>query len=160
MSGKIFLFLVVLTSVLSGCVSQSRYDTDVGALRSHTAILTEQVTQLDAALRQAESDLSVERAAGAELREQIAALQRQAEEERAKAGPRVYRTAAGFELPPKDIQTALKNAGYYKGEIDEKIGPDSREAIRAFQRDHDLAVDGICGAETWEKLKPYLSAMK
>jgi murein L,D-transpeptidase YcbB/YkuD len=55
----------------------------------------------------------------------------------------------------KDIQTALKNAGYYIGDIDGKIGPKTREAIMEFQKDHGLKVDGVVGRNTWEILSEY-----
>jgi len=56
-----------------------------------------------------------------------------------------------------DIQRALKNAGYYNGAIDGKIGSGSKQAIRDFQKDHQLKVDGIIGKRTWEELKNYLN---
>ena len=55
----------------------------------------------------------------------------------------------------KQIQTALKNAGYYMDAIDGKIGAKTKEAIIAFQTDHGLKVDGKVGAMTWAKLKEY-----
>jgi len=57
---------------------------------------------------------------------------------------------------PKQVQTALKNAGFYKGEIDGKIGPKSKEAIMNFQRDNNLVTDGKVGPKTWAKLKAHL----
>lgn len=56
-----------------------------------------------------------------------------------------------------DIQRALKSAGYYNGAIDGKIGSGSKQAIRDFQKDHQLKVDGIIGKRTWEELKNYLN---
>lgn len=67
-----------------------------------------------------------------------------------------YRTPSGFELPSNDIQQALKGAGYYTGEVDGKIGPGTRESIKAFQRDNGLDADGVVGRRTWTKLKAYL----
>ena len=58
---------------------------------------------------------------------------------------------------PKQVQTDLKNAGYYKGEIDGKIGPMSKEAIHNFQSDNGLVVDGKVGPKTWAKLKGHLN---
>lgn len=60
-------------------------------------------------------------------------------------------------LSKKEIQIALKNAGYYYGAIDGKIGRQSMKAIREFQKDHGLKVDGVVGAKTTKKLLPYLS---
>ena len=57
----------------------------------------------------------------------------------------------------KKIQTALKNAGYYQGNIDGKIGPASKRAIEAFQKEKGLKVDGKVGPKTWAALEPYLN---
>lgn len=55
------------------------------------------------------------------------------------------------------IQAALKNAGFYNGAIDGKIGPASRGAIEAFQKQNGLTVDGKVGPKTWAALEPYLT---
>ena len=57
----------------------------------------------------------------------------------------------------RDIQQALKNAGFYQGSVDGKIGPQTHEAIKQFQQANGLKVDGIVGRHTWAKLAPYLS---
>lgn len=57
---------------------------------------------------------------------------------------------------PADIQRALAEAGFYMGPIDGIVGRKTRAAIRAFQEQNGLAVDGKCGPRTWEKLQPYL----
>ena len=51
------------------------------------------------------------------------------------------------------IQGRLNNMNYQVGPIDGIEGPRTREAIRNFQRDYDLVVDGKCGHKTQEKLK-------
>ena len=56
----------------------------------------------------------------------------------------------------REIQQALKNAGFYQGSIDGKVGPQTREAIKEFQRANGLHVDGVVGRQTWERLAPYL----
>jgi peptidoglycan hydrolase-like protein with peptidoglycan-binding domain len=56
----------------------------------------------------------------------------------------------------RDIQTALKNAGFYAGAIDGKIGPKSKEAILNFQKANGLKVDGKIGPKTWAALEKYL----
>ena len=60
-------------------------------------------------------------------------------------------------ITPKRIQLALRNAGFYKGSIDGKIGSQTKEAIKACQKANDLKPDGIVGKRTWEKLSKYLS---
>lgn len=56
----------------------------------------------------------------------------------------------------KEIQTALKKAGYYNGAIDGKIGPRTKKAIEDFQRDKGLKVDGKVGPKTWAELEKHL----
>lgn len=63
-------------------------------------------------------------------------------------------------MTKKDIQIALKNAGYYDGPIDGKLGTKSRKAIRDFQQDKGLKVDGIAGTQTKKALVKYLNYLK
>jgi len=55
-----------------------------------------------------------------------------------------------------DVQKALKNAGFYKGSVDGKVGQQTKKAIESFQRQHNLTADGVIGRRTWEELKVYL----
>ena len=48
----------------------------------------------------------------------------------------------------EDVQRALQKAGYYKGKIDGKIGPVSTKAIKEFEKDNGLKVDGLLDEET------------
>ncbi len=57
----------------------------------------------------------------------------------------------------QQIQTALKAAGFYSGNIDGKIGPASRKAIQDFQQSNGLKVDGKVGPKTWALLEKYLT---
>jgi peptidoglycan hydrolase-like protein with peptidoglycan-binding domain len=69
-------------------------------------------------------------------------------------------------LPPQgpykpsniEIQTALKNAGFYPGKIDGSIGAKSKKAIENFQTANGLKADGKVGPKTWEALSKHLSA--
>jgi len=55
------------------------------------------------------------------------------------------------------IQTALKNAGFYAGSIDGVAGPKTKSAIEEFQRAKGLTVDGKVGPKTWAELSKYLT---
>ena len=57
----------------------------------------------------------------------------------------------------KQIQQRLKNLGYYKGSIDGILGPQSISAIKKFQADNNLKVDGIVGPVTAAALNVTLS---
>ena len=52
----------------------------------------------------------------------------------------------------RDIQAALKNLGYDPGPVDGVLGAMTRRAVRAFQADKGLSVDGIIGPNTLRKL--------
>ena len=48
----------------------------------------------------------------------------------------------------KELQTKLTELGYSCGTIDGKYGDKTAAAVKAFQKDHNLTVDGIAGAKT------------
>jgi peptidoglycan hydrolase-like protein with peptidoglycan-binding domain len=56
-----------------------------------------------------------------------------------------------------EIQTALKNAGYYTGNIDGKMGPETKAAIEEFQKTNGLKADGKVGTKTWALLRKHLN---
>ena len=60
-------------------------------------------------------------------------------------------------LTKKDIQQALKNAGYNDGLIDGKIGKNTKKAIREFQKANGLKADGVVGPKTKSLLLQYLA---
>ena len=60
-------------------------------------------------------------------------------------------------LSHKDIQLALKNAGFYNGSIDGKIGKNTKRAIREFQKTNGLKADGVVGPKTRDLLLQYLA---
>lgn len=60
----------------------------------------------------------------------------------------------------KTVQTKLKNLNYYSGSIDGKYYDDTLKAVRLFQMQNGLVVDGIVGQKTLNTLesgKPYNS---
>ncbi len=75
-----------------------------------------------------------------------------------KAATTTETTVQSAKPTGEEIQTALKNAGYYTGSIDGKLGPKSKKAIEAFQKDSGLKADGKVGAKTWSKLQVHLNA--
>lgn len=50
------------------------------------------------------------------------------------------------------LQQRLTAKGYGVGAIDGKFGRKTLEAVKAFQAEHNLVVDGIVGAKTWAAL--------
>jgi membrane-bound lytic murein transglycosylase B len=52
-----------------------------------------------------------------------------------------------------ELQRHLAEAGYYEGEIDGKLGPASRAAIRAYQSGRGLVADGFAGVQLLQALR-------
>lgn len=57
----------------------------------------------------------------------------------------------------EEIQAALKAAGFYKGAIDGKVGPETEAAIKQFQESNGLKADGVVGSKTKALLVKYLT---
>ena len=59
-------------------------------------------------------------------------------------------------LPPDqvtmNVQIALQDEGYYTGEIDGQVGPKTRDALGAYQSDHNLEVTSAVDEPTVEAL--------
>lgn len=61
-------------------------------------------------------------------------------------------------VPVRTVQAALKEAGFYNGAVDGKVGRQTIAAITAFQRSVGLKADGVCGRQTWAQLQGYVPA--
>lgn len=57
----------------------------------------------------------------------------------------------------KNIQALLQKAGFYKGKIDGKMGPQTVKAIKQFQRSKNLKESGVINMRTWNELKKFES---
>ena len=66
-------------------------------------------------------------------------------------------TTKGESARNREIQLALKAAGFDPGSTDGRLGPRTRTAIRDFQLAHGLEADGKVGPRTWSKLEPFLN---
>jgi hypothetical protein len=59
-------------------------------------------------------------------------------------------------LPPDqvtmNVQSALQDEGYYTGDIDGQVGPKTREALGAYQTDHNLEITSAVDEPTVESL--------
>lgn len=132
--------------VFTGCASKKKTSRQISALESQVNVLTSELERVDQDLQ--ETRAAAQGGSGSRYASGVA------------TSGSVYRTPAGFELPSADIQRALKNAGYYQGSVDGKIGSGTKDAIKAFQRDNGLEADGVCGRTTWNKLQTYLGSGK
>jgi len=133
---KILLILGVFLFSASGCASMKKRDLTLQELRNQNQVLQAQLTQKD---QEIES-----------LNEILAQKEKQSDDT-GKSIPS-YRSKTNV----KQLQIALKNAGYNPGLIDGKMGKRTRQAIRAFQKANGLAVTGKVDNATWALLKKYL----
>ena len=151
--GKIARSSVVTLSVvvlITGCVSNKRHNQDVNNLQTQVNTLSGEVARLDAQTQAAQKPAF--NLFGSQPAQQAPAPHK----ETSYVSTASYHTPSGFEIPAADIQHALKNAGYFNDEVDGKVGPKTRDALRAFQKDNSLKADGVCGKKTWDLLKTHL----
>ena len=57
------------------------------------------------------------------------------------------------------VQKALKNLGFDPGKVDGRDGPNTQDAVRAFQAHATIKIDGIVGDETRGALVGALDAL-
>ena len=60
----------------------------------------------------------------------------------------------------KELQSNLKQLGYYDGRLDGDFGSYTDTALRAFQKKQGLLVDGICGPVTCKKINNVVNNSK
>ena len=135
---KISLSLLLVVG-LAGCATMS----DMKDVEIENQALRSKVNHLQKTIKQKDSEID-------ELKD---VLQKQQQA--------VEKVTVQKELDPdkataEQIQRALKNAGFYKGFIDGKIGEQTKSALIEFQKAHNIKVDGIIGKETWAELYNYL----
>lgn len=122
------------------------------------------------ALEDMQEPMSIEALSNANLQQQGASVPTNQAEQKATdviSKPSVETSAVGVKLesmPPsgpykptiEEIQTALKNANFYAGNVDGKKGPKTKKAIEEFQKANGLKADGKVGPKTWSLLGKYL----
>jgi murein L,D-transpeptidase YcbB/YkuD len=147
------LVLMIGLIAFSGCASR-KTGKKVDTLQAQVNAMTDELVRLDQSLQDTRAALQTQEGKGgvSETPASISGM--------GVAVGGMYRTPSGFEIPSVNIQKALKKAGYYNGAIDGKVGPGTRDAIAAFQKDNGFKADGVCGRQTWAKLKSYLEAIK
>lgn len=133
------LALILLAMYLSGCATTS------GEKNTQIQYLQNRINQLESELQEKD--------------QKISGLENELDKFEKGQPINIYREEdkAVAQLSIKQIQKALKNAGFYKGPIDGKAGRKTREAIKGFQKAKGLKADGLVGTKTSKELSQYLN---
>jgi len=144
MRKNIFFFIFLI--FIFGCATVPRQqELEIQKLRTQVTTLEQQLKESEKEIEDLETQLERERELRQKLEKQW--LEKRAQLERIKSLPKPT---------IRNIQEALKRAGFYDGAVDGKFGPKTREAIKNFQRNKGLKADGIVGSKTWQELSRYL----
>ena len=143
------LGLLVTAVCLGGCAA-GPYGKNFARLQSQVGLLDERVAQLERA-----SGGTLSAASSGETPAAEASAPAQAERGPAGKEAPAANTASSLKPSTREIQQALKNAGFYQGSLDGKMGPSTRDAVKEFQRVHGLSDDGVVGKRTWAKLRAF-----
>jgi len=142
---KYFVFgaLIIFLFFINGCAtSRKAREEEILGLRNQIEFLEAQVRTKDEEINR--------------LKENLEVLAKEKESLAKKATTKEVVGEVKFRPKIKDIQVALRNAGFDPGPIDGKMGKRTRQAIREFQKANNLVVDGKVGKKTWALLKEYL----
>ena len=152
--------IIASVVLVSGCAG-SRTHQELARLQSQVGLLDARVGQLErvgpGGLSAAPvSDATFESGSTSTLMRESANMPsespRPGKRQKSSSGVSVASTS---KPSTREIQQALKNAGFYQGAVDGKMGNQTREAVREFQRVHGLKDDGVPGTQTWAKLREY-----
>lgn len=144
MLAKIFYFCCAFLFIfyLMGCTTVKKKDLEAQGLKNQVQVLQMQLQDKDQEIMNLREAFDNERKEKDLLNKKLTTMQIRKEAKSPNT---------------KQIQIALKNAGYDPGPIDGKMGAKTREAIKAFQQANGLIPDGKVGKLTWNILLNYLS---
>gem|GEM_PF-1713472 len=130
-----YLMILFLVLPIAGCAGLS----ETGETGKRIDVLEKKVVVLDERQTITEDRLT-------ENEKKITAPQAAVRE-----APREKKKTA-ISMSRKKIQGILRDAGYYRGPIDGKMGKKTKKALKDFQTDNGLSPDGIAGPATKEAL--------
>ncbi len=147
---KVFIFslLVIFAVALSGCATTGavkQKDLEIQGLKNQVSVLETQVQSKDQEINGLREALSKP----VEL-PKVETVEPVKEKVAVNATLKAHHSV-------KDVQNALKNAGYDPGKIDGHMGKQTSEAIKAFQKANNLTVNGKANKKTWALLGGYLN---
>ena len=140
---KKLLIVCLITILLSGCATaRKKHELEVVSLQERIVYLEDELDNKD--------KLAMS------LQDQIEMMQQELSTVREQQKPETKESDMSMpKLSTEQIQLALVGAGYYDGPVDNKRGPKTRAAIRAFQKANGLKADGKVGPKTWLVLQQY-----
>jgi peptidoglycan hydrolase-like protein with peptidoglycan-binding domain len=140
----IFAVLAIFTISLTGCATAPKQkDLEIQGLRNQISVLEAQLQSKDEEI----NSLKASQTKAREVKEVpgVTKISKKKVIGEVKSRPKV-----------RQIQVALKNAGFEPGIIDGRMGKQTREALKAFQKANNLPADGKIGKKTWSLLREYL----
>ena len=138
-----------LMAALAGCATTHGQTLSSQEMQGRLLHLENIAEQRDQELAQLRSDLETERDARQTLERRLSGGSSAGSAQAAAA------TAGGITI--REVQLALRRAGFDPGAADGKMGKRTREALRSFQQAQGLRPDGRIGPQTVAKLKTYLT---
>ena len=151
--------VLVLAVMAAGCATTRSNGTvqqlqvRVGELERELQMKEDQINSLQYEIKDLSYDLERTKTRPQSSRfEEIAKVSVSSKSSRSIDDDEIIRVDASAQ----QVQTALQNAGFYKGAIDGKVGSGTKSAIAQFQKDNGLTPDGLVGRKTWAALKTYL----
>ena len=136
--------LVVFVIGLTGCATaRKQKELEIQGLKNQVSVLESQLQSRDEEINSLRDALAKQQEK--ETPEALARVSKKSIIAEAKSRPKT-----------KQVQIALKNAGFYAGSIDGKKGRLTRAGIKAFQKANNLTVTGKTDRQTWALLKENL----
>jgi murein L,D-transpeptidase YcbB/YkuD len=143
----------ILIIAVSGCSTvPKKFKEEVSGIKSRVETLESRVEGVESKQSETERQTSEQMQAIDELKTRSERIARSNISVKSKVSPKIK---SGI----REIQTCLKNSGFYDGKIDGVRGRGTRKAIKEFQRANGLKADGRVGPKTWELLNKYSSGL-
>jgi len=144
------MVVMAVAVMAGGCATMNKKnDLEIQSLKNQVSALQNELQAKDdemTALRESLSKTTEEKYAAAS----------EVKPEAAVSVPREIPREEKVRFTVHQLQAALRNAGYDPGTVDGKMGKQTREAIKAFQKANGLVADGVVGRRTWSLLREYL----
>jgi peptidoglycan hydrolase-like protein with peptidoglycan-binding domain len=140
----VYLVLVCFAVIsVSGCgTAQKKRDAEVKGIKAKVETLETKVDTIETKQAEAEKTPAISEAPVSTSFDESTNVE-------------VKNTSCRSKASTRDIQAALKNAGYYNGKVDGVKGKQTKKAIKEFQKANGLKADGIVGSRTWELLSKH-----